>query len=136
MREHEDARERAIVERSKQLFDASVRGLDGETRSKLARARARAVEAAERRSGSFWPLRAWPVVPAGAVAAGALAFALIWSSPEAPVGIDRASMISDLDILLDGESLELFEELEFYAWLLEQPELADADADEATDGSG
>lgn len=137
MSEHEDARERAIIERSKQLFDESVRRLDGETRSKLAQARAKAVDAAESTSDPVWPIRAW-LVPAGAVVAGVLAF-LIWQPPRfavefGPVEIDRTPMISDLDILLEEESLELFEQLEFYAWLLEQPELADTG--EAEDGSG
>jgi hypothetical protein len=41
---------------------------------------------------------------------------------------------SDLDILLGDEELELFEELEFYTWLQEQPELRESiDVD---DGAG
>jgi hypothetical protein len=43
------------------------------------------------------------------------------------------TVLNDLDLLLEGENLDLFEELEFYAWLLEQPEMR---ALAAEDGSG
>jgi hypothetical protein len=73
-------------------------------------------------------------VSAGGIAAAALAVALIWQSPGAPpVSIETAAL-SDLDILLDGEDLDLLEDLDFYAWLLEQPELLEGD--ETGDGSG
>ncbi|MGD8339384.1 MAG: hypothetical protein PVH89_01305 [Gammaproteobacteria bacterium] len=125
--------ERELAARSGRLFQQSVEGLDGETRSRLARARANAVDAAENgRAG--WTFGSGRLVPVGAVAAAVLALILFWPAADAPVGPEQAAVVSDLDILLEGESLDLFEELEFYAWLLEQPELLESG--DAADGSG
>ena len=129
----ENDRERAIAERARQLFSESVHGLDGETRSKLAQARAKAVEAAG--SGRrYWLPAPSALVPLGGVAAAALAVALIWQNPETTPASMQATVLNDLDILLEGENLDLFEDLEFYAWLLEQEELLEGG--ETTDGSG
>lgn len=125
-------REREIAERATRLFTESVRGLDGATRARLAQARARAVEAAA--SGSSFPWRPSSLVPLGAVAAVALAVAVIWQGPESALGVSQPAVLGDLDILLEGESFDLIEDLEFYAWLLEQPELMEGD--ESPDGSG
>jgi hypothetical protein len=126
-------RERAIAERARQLFAGSVQGLDGRTRSQLAQARAKAVAVAGSRGLPWWatPSR---LVPLGAVAAAALAVAVIWQSPESALGLAEPTVLGDIDILLEGESFDLFEELEFYAWLLEQPELSEGG--EAGDESG
>lgn len=129
--EHSEG-ERKIAERARQLFAQSTRGLDGHTRSKLAQARAKAVEAAGSRSLVRW--HAPPgLLPLGGVAAAVLAVALIWQSP-GPQGLEEPTVLSDLDLLLDGEDFDLYEDLEFYAWLLEQPELLRND--EQADGSG
>jgi hypothetical protein len=74
----------------------------------------------------FTPSRFLPV---GAAAVALLAFTLVWQNPPAPVTPAAAVVLNDLDLLLEGENLDFFEELEFYAWLLEQPELLKADAD-------
>jgi len=133
MKEQQQNREREIAERARQLFAESVQGLDGETRSRLARARARAVEAAGSCRFGWFTAPSW-LVPVGGVAAAALVVAMVWQNPEAPVGPVEASVINDLDILLEGENLDLFEDLEFYAWLLEQPELLEGD--DSAEGSG
>jgi len=119
-------RERWLAERARELFAESVAGLDGETRSKLAQARAKAVEAARSRRFAWWSSPSG-LVPLGGVAAAALAAVLLWQSPGAPVGPVETAVLDDLEILLEGEELDLFEELEFYAWLLEQPELLEDD---------
>jgi hypothetical protein len=128
------SRERGIEETARRLFDDSVRGLDGHTRSRLAQARARAVEAAgTRRFG--WGRWAPPqLVPLAGVAAAVLAVAVIWQNPGSSIRSAEPMALGDLDILLESENFDLFEDLEFYAWLLEQPELLSAD--EAADGSG
>ena len=122
--------------RAKRVFDDSVGRLDGHTRSKLAQARARAQEARSKRSGSWLP-QGIGLVPAGAFAAAVLAVILVWQGPFTPSAtVDSAVVaeaIADLDILLGEEELELFEELEFYAWLQEQPELQELiDASDST----
>jgi hypothetical protein len=125
--------ERELAARARQLFVESVETLDAETRSRLARARARAVAAAGSGRRSAWsqPSR---LVTLGGAAVAVLLLALLSQRPGSSVGPAEAAVVDDLDILLEGEDLDLFEDLEFYAWLLEQPELSGPD--EAGDGSG
>lgn len=101
-------------------FESGLEGLDVPTRARLAQARARALDAYDARSArSRNPLGI--AVPVGVLAAAALA-AWIVSGPtasdrDAPLGVADAS---DLEMLLGEEDLELYEDLEFYAWLEEQ----------------
>ena len=124
MNEEMNERREQLESRAKQAFDESVAGLDGQTRSKLAQARARAVEASSKR-GWFWLPSGSGLLPAGALAAGILAVAIVWQLPQTP-DAPLPTAMADIDILLGEEELELFEELEFYAWLEEQPELQEA----------
>jgi hypothetical protein len=69
------------------------------------------------------------LVPAGTLAAAA-AVAWLFVGQAPPAGDPRlqAASLGDLEILLGEEDLEMLdEELEFYGWLEEQPEFADAD---------
>ena len=125
MSESNRQREQDIERRASELFAAEVRGLDGRTRSRLAAARARAVEAASAERPAFGHETNW-LLPLGGVAAAVLAVVMIWQNPG--VGVDspdpvEAAVVDDLDLLLEGEELEFLEELDFYAWLLERPEL-------------
>ena len=109
---------------TKRVFDESVAALDAATRSRLTQARYRALE--ERkvvRRGWRWSL-----IPAGTVAATALVVWLtVWQSPPAIDAVASAPL-SDLEILLGEEDLEMLdEEIEFYGWLEDQPEFAGAD---------
>lgn len=133
MNEADTNTERALEAKARRLFAESLSGLDGHTRSRLARARAAAVEAASKRCRSVW-LTPPRLVPLGGVAAAALAAALIWQGPGTSIRPVEPTLADDLDILVDGEDLELYEDLEFYAWLLDQPELLKAD--DTADGSG
>lgn len=124
-------REQQIADRARRLFADSVSGLDGQTRSRLARARAGAVEAAGRGRSWFAPSR---LVPLGGIAAAVLAVAVFWNVPGMPIEPVEPVALNDLDILLEGEELDLFEDLEFYAWLLEQPELVEQAAEQDDSG--
>lgn len=93
---------------AKALFDASVEKLDGATLSRLNQGRNRALD--ELRT----PHRHWtrwaPV--AGAAAAVALAVMVYMPGP----GVDvMPTTVTDMEILLGDESIEMFEDLEFYA---------------------
>ena len=109
--------------RTKRVFDDSVAALDAATRSKLTQARYRALEeqASARDRGLMSSL-----MPAGAVAATALvALLVVWQGPQRPPGVPDAEPLSDLEILLGEEDLQMLdEEIEFYGWLEEQPEFA------------
>jgi hypothetical protein len=116
-------REREFEKRAKQAFDRSVLDVDASTRAKLAQARKRAVEEARTPRGFGSLLPASPLVPAGALAAGLLAAVLVWQShPRGDLGSQPLAS-ADLELLLGDEDLEMLDEdMEFYAWLEEQPD--------------
>lgn len=120
----------ALERRARELFDASVDGIDAATRARLADARRAAVAATG--SSRDTPRRAWAPV---AIAASAAVVALIvWRSPgDAPSSAAESSgtpALDALEIVAAGDDLELVaEDLEFYAWL-------DEGAAEATIGQG
>jgi hypothetical protein len=122
-----DERETVDLERrAKQAFDESVASLDGATRSQLTQARHRALAELGDERATGWR---WTLLPAGTVAATALvAWLFVGQEPPAADSGVRAASLGDLEILLGEEDLEMLdEELEFYSWLEEQPEFADAD---------
>ena len=110
-------------QRAKRLFDASVGAIDASTRSRLTQARHRALEKSAARDRGW----TWSLIPAGTVAATALvAWLVVWQAPPANDEL-RTAQLTDLEILLGEEDLEMLdEELEFYGWLEEQPEFANA----------
>jgi hypothetical protein len=102
----------AFADKAKQLFDASVDSLDGETRSKLNRGRQAAL--AELKPGG----RQWAQwIPAGGVAVAAVAALVVWSTSMRLPELDTPGVASDMEILLTEDSLEMLEDLEFYSWI-------------------
>jgi hypothetical protein len=98
-----------FVKDAKSLFDDSVDGLDAATLSTLNRTRHEALEAAG--SGSPAMMR-W--VPVTGVAVAALA-AVMMIDP-APNGVETLPAgADDMEILLGEDSIEMLEDLEFYA---------------------
>ena len=115
-------KDRDFEERTKLLFDESVAALNGETRSKLTQARYRALKEMKGQQVVGWNSR-W--IPAGAAAVIAVLSLMLWQGQVEPAndgGFDMATVI-DLEILLTEVDLDMFQELEFYAWLDEQAEL-------------
>ena len=105
-----------LVRQAKALFDESVDNLDGATLSKLNRARQRALE--ELDEGRQAGMRTWLLPAGGAAAVAALAFLVVGTNEtdmRVPDGVTAAG--SDFEMLIDENSLEMLEELEFYAWL-------------------
>lgn len=95
--------------KAKSTFDESVERLDGAALSRLNQARNVALESAA--ATANW--RRW--IPAGGVAVIALVSVLVLRGPEVDKIPDEAA--ADFEILLEGESLEMFEDLEFYSWI-------------------
>jgi hypothetical protein len=122
---HEEKEIGDFERRTKRVFDDSVAGLDAATRSQLTQARHRALEERPSLRDRGWRSA---LVPGGAVAATALvAWLVVWQGPPAGDAVPAESL-SDLEILLGEEDLEMLdEELEFYGWLEEQPEFAGSD---------
>ena len=113
-------------QRTKRLFDDGVAGLDAATRSQLTRARHRALE-------ELAPAKVrwrWSFVPAGGMAVAAVLAVLLFvhPRPQTEPGL-QASSLGDLEILFSEEDLQMLDEdMEFYGWLEEQPELKGSDS--------
>jgi len=95
---------------AKEAFDASVDRLDSATLSKLNQGRHAALAELDR------PMRQWSRwVPATGVAA-AVAIAVVVMQSPAPVN-ELPTAVTDMEILLGEDSIEMLEELEFYSWI-------------------
>lgn len=135
MTEHDHEDDRLFASRSRALFDESVAGLDAATRSALRQARDRALDEME----SERLLPAWFRARPSALAAGLLVavvsgWLLLVRDGVAPPMAPALAEPDDLELLLLEDELEMLEELEFYAWLDEQPEIQAIDT--AGDGRG
>jgi hypothetical protein len=108
-----------LERKSRAAFDDSVESLDAATRSRLARARAQALEELQHRRAAW--STGW--LPAGAAAGAALVAAMLWvGGDQGTQGAPPAlSALEDLDIVAGGEDLAMFgEDEEFYAWAADQ----------------
>ena len=98
--------------KAKELFDDSVDRLDAATLSRLNQGRHAALEVLQG-SRPMSVLGRW--IPATGVAAAVLVAVMVMRGPNA-VDLPIVS-VTDFEILLEGESLEMLENLEFYSWL-------------------
>jgi hypothetical protein len=124
-----------LEQRLKQLLDEDVAHTDGHARSRLARARYAAVEEARAGRSSFWRALASSsrgFLPAGAVAAAVLVAMLVLTdrspTPSPPQASAPSASLEELELLVDGEALELLEDWDdtgFYEWAAAQGEGAE-----------
>jgi len=106
------ASDEQFSKRAATLFDDSVQTLDAQARSRLNRARHNAVSQATRnRPRTYW------VSAAATVAAVAVTGAMFWSAQGPGRDYVAPAVTSDFEILLNSDSLELLEDLEFYSWM-------------------
>ena len=115
--------EEAFVTKAKELFDESVRGLDATTQSRLNRSRHEAL--AQLQPGNTQWLR-W--APAAGVAAAAVVAVVVLTGRPPADDLTPPATASDFEILLNEDSFEMLEELEFYSWI-------DLDAELDTNGN-
>ncbi len=111
-------RQEALTKQAKDLFDESVDKLDAATLSRLNQGRHRALAELDQGASPRGVWLRW--VPVTGVAAAALVTVMVMNG-QAPV--DQPVTAADFEMLLEEESLEMLDELEFYTWL----ELADAE---------
>lgn len=113
---------------ARELLEDSVLRVDGRIRSRLNQARHAAIAAAAGGRRSGWG-RLWSrfaLMPAaGAVAAAVLVAFVLWPhSPSGPQpGESGRASVEDLDLLADGEALDLVSEGSdgsFYEWAVDQ----------------
>ena len=103
-----------IIEKAKALFDDSVDSLDAATLSRLNQGRHRALAELQRAS-SVGPWLRW--LPATGIAAAALLAVMVMRGPDGVDTIASPATASDFEMLLEEDSLDMLEELEFYYWL-------------------
>lgn len=105
---------------ARQALDQSVEDLSPETLDQLNRIRRDAVNETPGRSGAA----AWGWWASGSLAAAMLVAAVVLVTPE--VTSDSAPELAqdglpdDMELLAAEDDLELMEEIEFVAWLMEQ----------------
>ncbi len=114
-----------LEERSRQLFENSVAGLDMGTRSRLTQARHAALAAAARRRPWLLRMPVWASA-AGVTCAAVLGVALWFGGPLGPHGqisaADAQSKFEDLDIIAasdesSGDAMDMLQDdIDFYAW--------------------
>ncbi len=110
------AGEEEFLRRIREGLDAGAGALDAATVMRLRRARAHAIEAAGVRARR---VRGW--VPAAAAVAGVavLAVWIGWSASmhrHTPASA-AAARLDAVEVLASGANLDLYENLNFYAWL-------------------
>jgi len=101
-----------IEDRAKTLFDDSVERLDAATLSRLNQGRQKSLDELRRAENTVSWGR-W--LPAVGVAAVAVVTVLVMRGPVDVV--DDPVTASDFEMLIEADSLEMFEDLEFYSLL-------------------
>lgn len=111
--------EQDFLKQVKQSLDDSVENLDAETRTRLNQARQAALR--EMHKSSLRKTKAWWMIPAGAAAMAAIAVlsSVMYFRSTGSIMLPQGG-ISDLDIVASRDQLEMYENLDFYLWLVEE----------------
>jgi len=103
-----------LTRQAKELFDDSVERLDAATLSRLSRSRHEALAEIERSK----PVGHWARwVPATGVAAAAVVAVVVWQGIPVEGPLPSTGPVTDFEILIGEDSLEMLEDLEFYSWI-------------------
>lgn len=102
-----------LQQQAKVLFDDSVEELDAATLSRLNQGRHKALEQLHRPGRVAWGRWA----PAAGVAAATVVAVVMINGPGGEVAMNGAVTASDFEMLLEADSLEMLEDLEFYSLL-------------------
>ena len=106
------AAEDVLVRQAKQTFEESVERIDGQTLSKLDRARQTALSELTPRKSA---ITQWtPLVGLAAATAAAIVF---WPTQPGVEDFSIPSIATDMEVLLMEENWEMLENLEFYSWI-------------------
>jgi hypothetical protein len=112
-----DGERTEIERRAREVFESSVENLDGETRSRLNRARQAALAEIRRGRGLRW--QAW--LPVAAAASVAMLAVVLWRWPGDTLGpTARGGDVApapEVVELLGSDADLVTEDPEFYAWL-------------------
>ena len=106
--------EEKLARQAKALFDDSVERLDAATLSRLNQGRQQALAELDR-TRSYGQWSRW--VPATGVAAAAVVAVVVWQGNPTETPAPAPTAMTDFEILLSEDSLEMIEDLEFYSWI-------------------
>ncbi len=103
-----------FAKKANELFDQSVQGLDAAAQSRLNRGRHEALAQLQPgvRRGQW---QRW--APATAVAAAAVVAVVLMTGRPAVDELTPLPTANDFEIMLNEDSFEMLEELEFYTWI-------------------
>ena len=117
-----------FANRAREVFLASTGSLDPRVLARLSQARGAAVEAAEgTKSGFHFGWR----IPAGALALAFVAVigGALWTEGNAPApGSSFSAVSTDAPIMMTGDNLDMYADMDFYQWLANQDQPAPAPA--------
>lgn len=103
-----------LAAKAKELFDQSVQGLDAQTQSRLNRGRHEALAQLQPGVSHGQWLRWAPVT---GVTAAAIVAVVVLTGRLPTDELTPPGTASDFEILLNEDSFEMLEELEFYSWI-------------------
>ena len=107
--------EQMFLENAKRELDARAESLDELTSARLRAARKQALSASPAPRAP-WKGRAFG--GAFATAAVLMLTVVLWSDPEQGLSpVVPASELDDMELLLSGDELDVFEDADFYLWL-------------------
>ncbi len=108
-----------LARQIKSVLDQSVKDIDADTRYQLQMARAKALQSSDAVSPWYQRKSIWASAASFASVTALVAFLFV-SSPE--YQLDDVDMMSNVDSLLfeTDTGIELYEQYDFYVWLLEQ----------------
>lgn len=107
--------EERFIARVKEHLDQGASELDPAVQARLRHARYQALRHPSQGIPWLWPMTGL------ATACTALIVTILWwpSSPD-PMVDGPAQVVEDIEVLIAEDQLDLYEDLEFYAWLAEQ----------------
>ncbi len=103
-----------LAKNIKQTLDDSVESLDGNTLSRIRQVRAHAIDKAIDHAATKHSN--WSIILSGALATACVMVFAVMILLQSPVS-NQGIPLDDLDLISSSESLELYEDLEFYEWL-------------------
>lgn len=111
--------EQDFLKQVKQALDESTDNLDAAARSRLNQARQAALQ--ELKKSPRHRTKAWWMIPAGgtAVAAIAVLSSVLYFRTSGLVALPHDG-INDLEIVASRDQLDMYENLDFYLWLVEE----------------
>lgn len=120
-----------FIRKARAMFEQSAAGLDAETQSRLNRSRKLALDELESRSLVWGNWSQW--VPATGLATAAAVAVVMWNTKPVVEPIVLAP-VSDFEILLNEDSLDMLQDLEFYSWIDIDGELDDEASEDSNVG--